>query len=84
MEHDDQNLYNILITIKGEIGEMKSDIKSTLVQALKTNGHVIDLEKRTNTLEAFMNTWKGKIAIIGLLLGFIGTVVGDYFRAYLK
>lgn len=73
MQHTDENIYKLLLDIRGEMGEMKSDIKSTLSQALKTNG-------RVSALEVFMNTWKGKIAIIGICLGFIGTMIATYIR----
>lgn len=87
MESSDQNLYNILLEIKDQIGdlkatasELKSVTQSTLAQTLKTNGRVNHLEEDVEKLKEFQDTWRGKIAVIGICLGFIGTILAAWIK----
>lgn len=68
-----EKIYDILLEMRGEMGEMKSDIKSTLAQATKTNG-------RVNTLEAIINNWKGRLAVVLI----VGTFIFNIFWTYIK
>lgn len=69
-----EQLYSILLEMKEDMGEMKSDLKTVKEQTIKTNG-------RVNALERFVDTWKGKIAVVTFGLSLIGTAVWQYIKS---
>lgn len=83
MKHNDENIYNILLNIRENMGEVKADLKNVVVQTTKTNGMVNELEDEMIKRKEFEDTWKGRISVIGILLGLIGTLIGDWIRRHI-
>ena len=64
MQHSDEKIYTILLDIKETQGEMKAHVEGVKHQLIKLNGQVA---KNSSWIE----NWKGRIAIIALVGGFV-------------
>ena len=80
MEHTEETIYGILLAIREAQGSTAAKLEHILAQTTKTNGRVSHLEDEMEQRKEFENTWKGKIAIIGVCLGFVGTLAADWLR----
>ncbi len=80
MEHTEETIYGILLAIREAQGNTAAKLENILAQTTKTNGRVTHLEGEMDDRKEFENTWKGKIAIIGVCLGFVGTLVANWMR----
>lgn len=76
---ENEGIYKILLDMKEDMGEMKSDIKSTLEQTRKTNGRVTALEIWREKIVTEKAYNAGKLAIISLLGGALATVLWAFF-----
>lgn len=62
MDQQNNDIFKILISMSEDIGEIKSDVKNVMAQAVKTNG-------RVGILESIVNNWQGRIAVLSLFVG---------------
>ena len=68
MEHSDEKLFEILLSVKEDLGELKSGVSYIKSQADKTNG-------RVNKLETAENIRTGKMAIVGMVASAITSAI---------
>lgn len=71
-----EQLYNILLEMKEDIGRIEQKVDYSIKLGEKTNG-------RVNLLEAFKENLQGKVAIIALLVGFAGTLISGWIKKQL-
>ena len=78
MEHQShEKLYDILLSMKEDIGEMKSDIKSVKTAAEDTS-------KTVKKHDEIISNWQGRIAIIGAIVGVVSTTIISWIRKELN
>lgn len=80
MTENHENLYNQLIAVNEKLGSLakgQADLvesqKSIVEQFKKLNGQV---QKHGD----FINTWKGKLAVIGTAVGTVGYFIGLWIK----
>lgn len=80
MTENHENLYNQLISVNEKLGSLakgQADLvesqKSIVEQFKKLNGQV---QKHAS----FINTWKGKLAMIGTAVGAVGYFIGLWIK----
>ena len=75
-----QSIFDAILDIKGELGEIKGQVTGIYTQTKATNGSVKAHDVRINKNEHKIDVMTGKATIIGALFGFIGAVVIALFK----
>jgi len=72
-KEDHNQIYEILLSMKEDMGEMKSDIKTTMKLS----------ESTANTVknhDDIIKNWQGRLAVIGAIAGILATTVVSWIR----
>ena len=78
MTADLNQIYGLLVDIKGEVGSLRAEVKSV---DEKLDSHVIDdklVEMRVRKLEDGANKARGAMAVVSLVGGVAGAFVGKW------
>lgn len=90
MEQQDPHL-NILLDIQKQLGVLGAEtarqsetLNSIDKQAKITNGRVGQLEKVTGNHQSILDNWRGKLAVIVIMAGFVGNLIITWIKKELN
>lgn len=90
MEHNDPHL-NILLDIQKQLGVVNRETgeQSKMLIALNEkvaiqNGRVTKAEQELKKVNSILDNWKGRLAIIVVIAGFLGNVIISWVKKELN
>lgn len=77
LQDNHDNIINHLISIKEDLGGIKTDVNNINKRLDTLNGQVAKHA-------SFINTWKGKLAVISAVAGSVGSLLVLYIKKHLN
>jgi hypothetical protein len=73
MGHEDNDIYKILIDQSRMLGEIQADLKNVVGQVSKNT-------KLISEHDTFITEWKGRVAVLGVFMGAVGTLATEWIK----